>query len=137
MSETESTDANQLARERTDLALQRTIIAADRTLMAWIRTSISMIGFGFTIYKFFQYLRESEGLTVIARPHAPRNFGLALVGLGTVSLLAAILQHWQFLKGIDTTGRVKMWSLAIIVALLMMLVGAMAFASILLRTGPF
>src|SRR5712675_638356 len=47
-----------LAEERTDLALQRTIIAAERTLMAWIRTALSMIGFGFSIYKFFQYLPE-------------------------------------------------------------------------------
>ena len=47
-----------LAEERTDLALQRTVIAAERTLMAWIRTALSMIGFGFSIYKFFQYCQK-------------------------------------------------------------------------------
>ena len=34
------------------LATERTRMAADRTLMGWIRTALSMIGFGFTIYKF-------------------------------------------------------------------------------------
>ena len=34
-------------------------MAADRTLMAWIRTTLSMISFGFTIYKFLQAMFES------------------------------------------------------------------------------
>jgi uncharacterized protein DUF202 len=28
--------------------------------MAWIRTSLSLITFGFTIFKFFEYLATSE-----------------------------------------------------------------------------
>ncbi len=42
----------------TVLATDRTRLAHDRTLMAWVRTSTSLISFGFTIYKFFQYLQE-------------------------------------------------------------------------------
>ena len=38
----------------TDLAFERTVLAHERTLMAWVRTAVSMISFGFTIYKFFQ-----------------------------------------------------------------------------------
>ena len=136
-SEPKPIDANQLAQERTDLALQRTLIAADRTLMAWIRTSISMIGFGFTIYKFFQYLREAEGIHEAARVHAPRNLGLALIALGILALLGAIFQHWQFLKTIGVTGKAYTWSLSVVVALLMILVGALAFVGVQLRTGPF
>jgi putative membrane protein len=68
-----------LAEERTDLAFQRTIIAAERTLMAWIRTALSMIGFGFTIYKFFQYQAEEIAAGNIRRPQAPRNLGLSLI----------------------------------------------------------
>ena len=41
-----------------ELALRRTFLAHERTLMAWIRTSVSLISFGFTIYKFFQYLAQ-------------------------------------------------------------------------------
>jgi putative membrane protein len=44
----------------TALALDRTLLAYDRTLMAWVRTATSLISLGFTIYKFFQYLREQR-----------------------------------------------------------------------------
>ena len=74
-----------LAEERTDLAFERTIIASERTLMAWIRTCLSMIGFGFTIYKFFQYQAEEIAAGNIRRPQAPRNLGLTLIALGTVA----------------------------------------------------
>ena len=43
--------------DATKLAVERTRLAYERTLMAWVRTSTSLISFGFTIYKFFQYLR--------------------------------------------------------------------------------
>ena len=75
-----------LAEERTDLAYQRTIIAAERTLMAWIRTALSMIGFGFTIYKFFQYQADEIASGKIQRPNAPRNLGLSLIALGTLGI---------------------------------------------------
>ena len=89
-----------LAEERTDLAYQRTIIAAERTLMAWIRTALSMIGFGFTIYKFFQYQADEIASGKIQRPNAPRNLGLSLIALGTLALAGAAWQHRQFLKSI-------------------------------------
>src|SRR5580765_5909283 len=89
-----------LAEERTGLALQRTIIAAERTLMAWIRTAISMIGFGFAIYKFFQYLPEEIAAGNIRRPQAPRNLGMSLIALGTLALCAATWQHRNFLNEI-------------------------------------
>src|SRR5712672_3023635 len=92
-----------LAEERTDLALQRTIIAAERTLMAWIRTALSMIGFGFSIYKFFQYLPEEIATGNIKRPQAPRNLGMSLIALGTLALSAASWQHRNFLKEIGAS----------------------------------
>src|SRR5712672_1168769 len=92
-----------LAEERTDLALQRTIIAAERTLMAWIRTALSMIGFGFTIFKFFQYQADEIAAGNIRRPQAPRNLGLSLIALGTLALAAATWQHRYFLKDIAAT----------------------------------
>jgi putative membrane protein len=61
-------------------------MAADRTLMAWVRTAIPMIGFGFTLYKFLQYIHQQkpEGLPSL---DGPRNLGLAFIGLGLVSLV--------------------------------------------------
>src|ERR1700740_171098 len=86
-----------LAEERTDLAFTRSIMASERTLMAWIRTSLSMIGFGFTIFKFFQYLPEEIATGNVQRPQAPRNLGLTLIALGTLTLVVAAWQHRNFL----------------------------------------
>lgn len=123
-----------LAQKRTDLATTRTIIAAERTLMAWIRTSISMIGFGFSLYKFFQYLREAEGFQ---RGHirSPRNLGLTLVAFGTLFLIAATFQHRSFLKKLGI--KESPWSLTFLMALLMSLVGVLVFFSMFFGTGPF
>jgi Domain of unknown function (DUF202) len=51
-----------LAEQRTEYAAQRTYLAAERTLMAWIRTSLSMISFGFTIVKVFEYVAAERKL---------------------------------------------------------------------------
>jgi uncharacterized membrane protein YidH (DUF202 family) len=126
-----------LAEERTDLALERTVMAAERTLMAWIRTSISMIGFGFGIFKFFQYQAEEIAAGNIRRPQAPRNLGLTLVALGTLALVAAAWQHRSFLKAIGATKTRHNWSLSIVIAIAVVLIGCVTFYGILLRHGPF
>ena len=51
--------AQELAEDRTDMATSRTLMAADRTLMAWIRTSLSMLSFGFTIYKVLEGFQQA------------------------------------------------------------------------------
>lgn len=129
--------ATELAEQRTNLALDRTIIAAERTLMAWIRTSLSMIGFGFTIYKFLQYLREEQTTHGHLHLEAPRNFGMALIALGTLALIAAIWEHWGFLKRIGVTQTRTIWALPVIVSILVALIGVLAFAGVLVRAGPF
>lgn len=130
--------SDELAQERTDLALQRTIVAAERTLMAWIRTAISMIGFGFTIYKFLQYVVEAQKATHLLRhQYAPRNLGLTFLILGTLALVGAIAQHRQFLKRVGAAETRYMWSLAVVVAILVALIGIAAAVSILAGVGPF
>ena len=127
----------ELAVERTDLGLDRTLMAAERTLMAWIRTSLSMIGFGFTIYKFFQYLPEELASGNIRRPYAPRNLGLTLIALGTLALAAAAWQHRKFLKQIGASQARHVWSVSFVVAMAVVLIGVVAFYGVLLRHGPF
>jgi uncharacterized membrane protein YidH (DUF202 family) len=126
-----------LAEKRTDLAIQRTKMAAERSLMAWIRTSLSMIGFGFSIYKFFQYLPEELAVGNIRRPQAPRNLGLTLIALGTLALVAATWQHWNFLKSVRSGQARHLWSFSFAVAILVILIGLITFYGVLLRHGPF
>ncbi len=82
----------------TELALDRTLLAHDRTLMAWVRTATSLISFGFTIYKFFQYLREQEGRAPAERLLGPREFALVMICIGLMTLALATLQYWRFRK---------------------------------------
>jgi uncharacterized membrane protein YidH (DUF202 family) len=121
---------------RSELAQERTRMSSERTLMSWIRTSLSMITFGFTIVKFFQYLKQKEGV-VLARPNAPRNMGLLLLGFGTAMVIAAALMHMSELKELGLPPTHRRWSLGLIVALFVGIVGIAAFASVLLRAGPF
>jgi len=137
MSETAPKDRGTvLAEERTDLALRRTIIASERTLMAWIRTALSMIGFGFSIYKFFQYLPEDIAAGKVQRPQAPRNLGLSLIALGTLALAAAAWQHRNFLKEIGSRVRLHR-SISFVVAIVVILIGVITFYGVVLRKGPF
>jgi len=46
-------------------------MSADRTLMSVMRTSLSLIGFGFTIFQVFQKLYEAD---VLKSAHAAGNF---------------------------------------------------------------
>jgi len=120
----------------TDLAFQRTRMAAERTLIAWIRTALSMISFGFTIYKFLQAMQESQKLPI--RENGPRNLGLTFIALGTAGLIIACVQHRSLLKQLHYSSSIgTRWSLAMMVAVAISLLGTLAFASIALRMGPY
>lgn len=126
-----------LAEDRTEYAVGRTREAAERTLMAWIRTNLSMISFGFTIFKFFQYLQEA-GTAAKFRPQAPRNLGIALVLLGTVMLTLAIVQHGIFLRRLrERSGQKLPVSLTMITALGISLIGLFALSNLLFKFGGF
>ena len=120
-----------------DLGYERTRLAADRTLMAWIRTSLSMISFGFTIYKFFQYLLESSLSAGNIQHNAPRNFGITLVVLGMLLLILAILEYIMFLRNLSRgTGQKYPISTALVAALLLSAVGVLVLINLLFRAGP-
>ena len=82
-----------MSESTTRLAITRTVVALDRTLMAWIRTSVSLISFGFTIYKFFQYLRKDASVAETEPLLSPRGVALVLIGLGIGALLLATLDY--------------------------------------------
>jgi len=117
------------------LALERTRLAAERSLMAWVRTALSMIGFGFTIYKFLQVVQEQSMLPIL-RPNAPRNVGLFLIGIGTFAVITACIQHWKYIKNLRPDQPYKPWDLTFIVACFIGFLGLLVFGSIILRAGP-
>ena len=78
--------------DSTELALDRTWLAHERTLMAWVRTATSMISFGFTIYKFFQF-EAGKGSPATSGFLTPRGFALIMVSIGLVALLFATVSH--------------------------------------------
>jgi inner membrane protein YidH len=98
--------------EKTNLSVANTRLAAERTMMSVLRTGLSFISFGFTIYKFLQYVHESEGLPL--RETGPRNMGLALIGIGLFILILGSWQHWEFLKQLRGEYSQKLpWSVAL------------------------
>lgn len=119
-----------------EMALQRTLMASERTLMAWMRTAVSMIGLGFTLYKFLEYMRQ-QGVALQTRPQGPRNLGLALIGLGAVSLLVGGVRHWHLRRRLGKTTALRAWDFALTAAAIVVLTGVLAFWSILMHVGPF
>ena len=72
----------------TQLSWMRSDLSNLRTLLAWARTSVSMIGFGFTIYNFYRgFLEDLGGPRGV---EAARNLGLALVGTSTLAMVIAL-----------------------------------------------
>src|SRR5215510_8603666 len=83
----------------TELAVTRTRLAYERTQMAWIRTATSLISFGFTIYKFFQYLREKDP-SPVHHVMGPRSFAIAMIGIGVAALFVTNLEHRRQLRAL-------------------------------------
>jgi putative membrane protein len=117
----------------TRLAVDRTRLAYERTLMAWVRTSVSMISFGFTIYKFFQF-ELADRPSVANRVIGPRGFALVMIGIGVMALLVAMVQHRQSLEGMRTEyDDAVPRSLATLVAGLFAFLGLIALVTVGLR----
>jgi len=138
-----------MASLRTSLAVQRTRMAAERTLMATMRTSLSLLGFGFTLFTFFQgTLSGTVGVGVIP-PRAPARFGLALVFIGVLVLVLGTGYHFQYISQLRQQraefielgylrGKSSFpLSMSLVTAFLLLLVGLAAILSIMLRMGPF
>jgi len=131
VSAAENRTSNDLAVERTDLAAQRTVMAADRNLMAWIRTALSMISFGFTIYKLLQgFHAAGESLP---RENSPRNIGLFLTALGTLSMVLGSMEYLGVIREMRRHQHFRYFRPAFIIALLISVAGLLLFFVIFLK----
>jgi inner membrane protein YidH len=117
----------------TRLAVDRTRLAYERTMMAWVRTGTSLISFGFTIYKFFQYETDRRQVAATAHLIGPRGFALMMIGTGLVALLLATLEHRQSMQMLRATYGPQPKSVAAVVAGLVSVMGLLAFIATLSR----
>ena len=123
--------SNELAATRTRLAAERTMMAADRSLMAWVRTGLSMISFGFTIYKVLEGFRASNAEVVMTI--SPRAAGLFLIGLGTLSIAMGTIEYWTRLQEARACGQFGTWRPSFVIALIMSAAGVFLFTGIISR----
>jgi putative membrane protein len=100
-------------------------------MMAWVRTAISLISFGFTIYKFFQLEinKGQPGDHLIG----PREFAMLMIGIGLLSLVMATIQHRQDRNLLRTMDPEIPRSMAAILAGLIALLGIVAFAAVIFQ----
>jgi len=100
-------------------------------MLAWVRTATSLITFGFSVYKFFQILREeSPGTNYLI---GARQFGILLVSIGLASLALATVEYRQNIRRLGTEYQVRPRSLAVIVAALLSILGVVAMSLMIFR----
>jgi putative membrane protein len=120
--------SNELAQIRTDLGVERTVMAADRSLMAWLRTALSMISFGFTIYKVLEGFEKGGQLVASG---TPRTVGLFLIGLGTVAMVMGTIEYWVRLRSLEHLHPMRLAHPTFIMALIMSLAGTFLFIAVI------
>jgi putative membrane protein len=118
----------------TRLAVDRTRLAYERTLMAWVRTATSLISFGFTIYKFFEF---ESGKGAVAEPSShlltPRQFGMIMIGTGLIALALATFDHYRNEKRMREEYGPMDRSVALGVAAIVSAMGLLALLAALFR----
>jgi putative membrane protein len=119
------------------LAWLRTRMALETTLAGWVRTASALIAFGFAIVQFF----ENYNLTPVPTgSYLARYLGLVLIGIGSVATAIAVWEYrrvrnylegeaFQGIAGVPGMRRVYP---AVVVAILLCLIGLLAFFTILL-----
>lgn len=136
----EERSANDLAVERNNLAIDRTVMGADRSMMAWMRTALSLISFGFTIYKFLQATIKVEAVEqLIIKAQSPRRFGLTLIALGVISVFLGSMEYLAIINRMNkiSTRKYSPFSFSFIVGMIIGLLGLVLFITILINKELF
>lgn len=80
----------------TRLAVERTYLSHDRTAMSWARTAISLITFGYGLYKVID--SSAAGVTAKHALIGHRELGAIMIGIGVLSLMLGVYEHWQGIR---------------------------------------
>jgi putative membrane protein len=113
----------------TRLAADRTRLAYERTLMAWVRTATSLISFGFTIYKFFQF--EAGRNLPVNHLLSPRAFAMLMIGTGLAALSFSVIEHRHNMRMLQAEFGPARRSVAGLVAAIVAIMGVLAFTATL------
>jgi putative membrane protein len=122
-------------KDANDMAVERTIMAADRSMMAWVRTGLSLISFGFTIYKFIgiqQQQLSAEGKEVLISS-SPRVFGLLMIGLGILSLVFGSIENVTTIKSYKKYYRFDRINYSLIISAIITVIGIVLFTGIVFK----
>jgi putative membrane protein len=115
----------------TKLSYDRTRLAYENTMMAWVRTATSLITFGFSVYKFFQF--DTKGAEHVERLFGPRGFALTMITFGLVSLLAGTVQHVMSLRALRAQYPAVPRSVAALLAGLVSILGILVLLAVIFR----
>jgi putative membrane protein len=116
----------------TKLAVDRTRLAYERTMMAWVRTSTSLISFGFTIHKFFEY-RVQQGVVPPNRLLGPAEFGGIMIATGLIALLVAAYDHHRSMNRLRASYGPMPRSAAATIGVVIASLGVLALIALLFR----
>jgi len=117
----------------TRFSFERTLLSHERTQMAWVRTATSLITFGFTLYKFFQF---EIGSSVQPRTHqviGPREFAMVMIAIGLIALILATIQNQQYRQRLRKHHLKVPLSLSSVVGALISFLGLLALLAAIFR----
>ncbi len=78
----------------------RVFFAAERTLLAWLRTGLTIIALGFVVSRFGLFVQllavQSQAAPPAGRQSISAVLGVAFVLVGSLAIVAAVIQHHRF-----------------------------------------
>jgi putative membrane protein len=115
----------------------RVYFAAERTLLAWVRTGLALMGFGFVVARFGLFLRQLAAVREGSAQHSSGFslwVGTTLVILGVAVDVAAAIRHRYTIRRLQRGQPLQfsVWSLGMVVAVLLGLLGLATAAYLLL-----
>jgi putative membrane protein len=129
---------------QTRFAWLRTRMALQTTLAAWVRTATSLIGFGFAIVQFLEHFGRLESGGDAKSVPLARVIGLVLISAGSLTTAIAMWEYRIAVKYLESDGfrgvagiptvRKEPPDVAVWMAVLVCLIGVLAFALILTTT---